>query len=170
MIDKLEHLVRLQSQLQRDAYGFDFEKLTTAERIQYVRDQHQAIIVELCEALDEVSWKPWTTGKPVINRDAFVGELVDVLHFWLNMVIAVSGSSTYVEVADEIFTRFALKNRVNAQRQVDGYDGVSTKCGICKRALDDPAVQCWRRGDQGHCEITNSDVNYLGAKLPEHSA
>jgi hypothetical protein len=166
VIDKLEHLIRLQRDLQTRTFGFDFATMTPDERIRYIRDQHQAIVVELVEALDEVEWKPW--AQPVspahgrrINRDAFVGELIDVLHFWVNMVLAVSGDATPTEVADEVFTRYALKHRVNVQRQADGYDGSSTKCHSCKRALDDPAVACWRRGDQGFCSQENVDVNYV---------
>lgn len=159
--DKLVRLIWLQAGLQKNTYSFDFTKMTQDERIQYIRDQHQAAIVELTEALDEVAWKPWTTGPRWVHRDNFVNELVDVLHFWLNMVLVVSSDMSPREVADEIFTRFALKNRTNTQRQVDGYDGRSTKCGGCGRALDDFAVECWRLGDQGHCAKTDSDINYI---------
>lgn len=159
--DKLVRLIWMQRNLQSD-FGFNFNTMSLIERIAYLRDQHQAAIVELCEALDEVDWKPWTNDpRRTIRRNELVGELVDVLHFWLNMVLAVSGKMSAVEVADEIFTRYALKNRTNVQRQLDGYDGRTTKCGGCGRALDDVAVQCTREGDQGHCAQTNSDINYV---------
>lgn len=169
MDDKLARLIWLQAGLQRDAYGYDFAAMSSAERVSYVRDQHQAAVMELCEVLDEVDWKPWTNGARIpIHREAYVNELIDVLHFWVNMVLAVCGDMSPTEVADEIFTRFALKNQVNAERQTAGYDGRSTKCGGCGRALDDPGVACTRRDDQGHCAKNDVDVNYLkSASSPE---
>lgn len=143
MDNKLERLIKLQTDLQTETYGYDFFKMSRADAIRYLRDQHQAITVEVSELLNEVDWKPWTDGSRLAyDRDALVGELIDVLHFWLNMWIAVSSRHSPQEIADEIFTRFAIKNRTNAQRKADGYDGVSTKCPLCRRALDDVAVQC----------------------------
>jgi hypothetical protein len=168
MDDKLERLIMMQRNLQAGAYGIEYAKMDQDARVQYIRDQHQALIMEMSEVLDEVDWKPWTkpysveTGR-FIHRDEFVGELVDVLHFWINMVLAVSGKMSATEIADEIFTRYALKNRTNTQRQVDGYDGKKTKCGGCGRALDDFAVECRRAGDQGYCVKTNSDINYISS-------
>lgn len=166
MDDMLVRLIWMQRNLQKDAYGYDFARMTCSERIQFIRDQHQALVVELSEVLGEVDWKPWASGPRTVRRDAYVAELIDVLHFWLNMALVVSGGMSSQELADEIFTRFALKNRLNAQRQVDGYDGRSTKCGGCGRALDDPATSCWRRGDQGYCADANVDVNYLSVQIP----
>lgn len=160
MDDMLVRLIWLQRGLQRDTYGHDFTKMTNDQIVQYVRDQQQSAVTELGEALNEVDWKPWTSGPRTVRRDAYLGELIDTLHFWINMVLAVSGQMQPREIADEIFTRFALKNRVNVQRQVDGYDGRSTKCGGCGRATDDLGVNCTRVGDQGWCEIRNADINY----------
>jgi hypothetical protein len=164
-------MLQLQEALQREAFGINFDEMNAVQVVQYIRDQHQALGMELSEALDEVEWKPWaqTFLNPRINRGAFVGELVDVLHFWMNMALAVSGSSTIEELADEIFTRYALKNRTNVQRQVDGYDGRSTKCGGCGRAVDDVAVQCTREGDQGYCAQTDSDINYITNSGYQHA-
>lgn len=160
MDNKLERMLIMQGGTQSETYGFRFSEMSPDQLISYIRDQHQAAVMELGEALDEVSWKPWAQGS-WIHRDEFMNELIDVLHFWLNMALAVGGRSSAQELADEIFTRFALKNRTNAQRQVDGYDGRSTKCDGCGRALDDLAVECRRVGDQGYCAKTNSDINYL---------
>lgn len=159
--DKLEHLIRMQLNLQRE-FGFNFDTMPHDEQIAYIRDHHQAVIMEMSEVLNEVDWKPWTVNpQRIIHRDEYVAELVDVLHFWINMILVVSGKMTTTEIADEIFTRYALKNRVNTHRQLDGYDGRSTKCAGCGRALDDVAVRCWRRGDQGRCERDNVDINYV---------
>lgn len=132
-------MLQLQEQLQTDTYGYNFQRMLPADRIQYIKDMKLALDAELQEALDEVSWKPWATSHH-INREAYISELVDAFHFLMNMLL-VFGDSPDV-IVSEFFTRYCLKNRVNAQRQEDGYDGVSTKCPICKRALDDSAVTC----------------------------
>ena len=161
MNDKLERMIIMQADAQRKTYGYHFTEMSKDELIDYIRAQQQAAIQELGEALNEVDWKPWTQGERQIRRDKFINELIDTLKFWFNLVLAVSGRMEAMEIADEIFTRFAIKTRTNDRRQADGYDGRSTKCGGCGRALDDIAVQCRRSGDQGFCAETNSDINYL---------
>lgn len=161
MDNKLERLLSMQRNLQSGSFGYDFTKMTGDERARYIFESYVGVVKEIGEALDETDWKPWTTGPRTVRRDEFMNELVDTLHFWINMALAVSGGMSSTELADEIFTRFALKNRTNAQRQVDGYDGRSTKCGGCGRALDDFAVECRRVGDQGYCAKLDTDLNYL---------
>lgn len=168
MNDMLTRLFWMQRNLQNKSFGFDFAKMTADDRIDYLRLQTLAAINELGEALDEVDWKPWAqVAERKVRREQFVNELVDVLHFWINMVLAVSGKMSSQEIADEVFTRFALKNRVNAERQVNGYDGRQTKCLHCKAAFDDPDVTCWRRGDQGYCAKAEVDVNYIETEVVE---
>lgn len=139
MNDRLTQLFQLQADLQAKAYGIPLTELSPGDRGNYVMTMHTAIIKELGEALDEVSWKPWASAQ-FLNRDAYVGELVDVLHLFMNLVLATSEDPAML--ADEIFTRYCAKNAVNAQRQEDGYDGVSGKCRKCSRALDDSATHC----------------------------
>ena len=160
MMDTFARMLALQEQLQRESFGYNFETMTTEQRIQYIKDMKLALEAELQEALDETGWKPWATRK-FINRDAYLGELVDVLHFLMNMFL-VLGDNTG-DLADEIFTKYCLKNHINERRQREGYDGISMKCGGCGRALDDPAVSCRRQSDQGFCTVRNVDVNYVTA-------
>lgn len=162
LTDRLTELFELQYDLQTEVYGHNFQRMLPADRIQYVKDMKLALAAELQEALDETAWKPWTANRTVpnwVNRDAYVGEMVDVLHFFINMLLVLGDDPA--DLAAEIVDRYALKHRINKQRQADGYDGVSTKCGGCGRALDDTAVMCYRRGDQGFCMQTNSDINYI---------
>lgn len=139
MIDKFEELFRRQHNLQVESFGRNFQRMLPADRAIYIREMQQAAIMELCEALDEVGWKSWATSRH-INRDAYVAELVDVLHFWINMLLALGDDPD--ELASEVFTRYTLKAAINASRQARGYDGVVGKCPSCHRALDDPAVNC----------------------------
>lgn len=93
-----------------------------------------ALTAELGEFAQEVGWKPWASPRGWVNRDAAVKELIDVGHFLANLACALG-------VTDEEWERlYRAKQQVNRQRQVDGYDGVSTKCASCKRALDDVGV------------------------------
>jgi dimeric dUTPase (all-alpha-NTP-PPase superfamily) len=115
--------------------GHDFETKTPEEQIEYVKIMILAIQDELMEALHETRWKPWATGeKMIVDRDKFGGELIDVLHFLLNLFL-VNGWNE-----EDVFTAFWAKQNVNWQRQQNGYNAHSTKCAnkLCRRALDEP--------------------------------
>jgi dimeric dUTPase (all-alpha-NTP-PPase superfamily) len=94
-----------------------------------------ALTDELHEALNETGWKPWATSRH-FNRAAFVGEMIDVLHFWANLVL-VAGVNE-----QSILDLYFEKADKNAKRQLLGYDGVEGKCKTCGRAFDDAAVLC----------------------------
>lgn len=133
--DALCQMMDRQNALQRDSFGHDFTTMTEEERVLFARDQILALLDEMHEALAEIGWKPWATSRHM-NRDAFVGELVDAWHFLMNLLL-----SAHV-TPEEFFSLYVAKNEKNARRQNDGYDGVSTKCPGCKRAYDDTAVLC----------------------------
>ena len=86
--------------------------------------------------LAEMGWKPWAKSRH-INLEAARGEAIDALHFILNIFLALG-----LDDAEEIILRYNTKHDKNAKRQEEGYDGVTTKCPGCKRALDDEAVTC----------------------------
>lgn len=141
LTDRLIELFELQYDLQTETYGHNFQRMLATERVQYVKDMKLALDAELQEALDETAWKPWVQPRGKwVNRDAYVGEMVDALHFFINMLLVLGDDPA--DLATEVADRYAQKHRINRQRQADGYDGKSTKCPICKRALDDPAVNC----------------------------
>lgn len=124
-----------QHKLQVNSFGADPKTLTTEESLEWVRWNVLALEDELHELLAETGWKPWAKSKH-INRDAYVSELVDAFHFMMNLMLVVDCD------ADEFLAKYAEKRGINAQRQAEGYDGVSGKCPKCKRALDDTAVLC----------------------------
>lgn len=77
---------------------------------EYVRWNALALIKEVGEALDHVSWKPWTVDSGWLERHEYVGELVDVMLFLMNMLVAVG-------VDDQEFNRaVALKQEIVRQR------------------------------------------------------
>lgn len=137
--DRLLDMLKRQDSLQCDTYGHDLLAMPIELRVGYIRVNVLALESELHEALGETGWKPWTTKK-FINTEAYVGELVDAWHFLMNMFLATGLDPD--DIAKMLYEGYIAKNKKNAQRQEDGYDGVSTKCPRCKRALDDAAVKC----------------------------
>jgi hypothetical protein len=80
--------------------------------------------------------------------------MVDVLFFAGNLILMATQCYTgefitrsgetipeYTDVrglADEVWAEYQAKVEVNAARMREGYDGVSTKCPICKREMRQP--------------------------------
>jgi len=122
--------MRAQEDLQKKSFGINPSTLDDNGKIEFIRWNILALTDELHETLKEVGWKPWATSRH-INRDAYVSELVDAFHFFMNLMIVVDCD------AEEILERYQEKRKINAARQKQNYDGVSSKCIICKRALDD---------------------------------
>lgn len=136
MSDMLKELFEKQIKIQTLAYGKDPREITDpVERIQFIKDMELALRMELGEMLDETGWKPWATSNHV-NEEAGLGELADVLLFYINLVLAFAGD------AEKVYAKTMEKMDRNLQRQLEGYDGLKGKCFICKRALDDIAVDC----------------------------
>lgn len=131
----LQSMLDEQERAQRDVHGLDLGRLTDEERIEAIRWNVLALEDELHEALAETGWRPWATSRHV-NRDAFLGELIDAWHFLMNLFIIADTD------AEEIKRLYFAKRAKNDKRQRDGYDGVAGKCPGCHRALDDDAVEC----------------------------
>lgn len=127
--------IAAQLALQIKSFKVDPQSLSDEQKMDWIRWNVLAMEDELHEALAETGWKPWAKSQH-INREAFISELVDAFHFFMNLMIIVNCTP------DELLAKYAEKREVNAQRQEDGYDGVSGKCPNCKRALDDSAVLC----------------------------
>lgn len=134
-MNALQMILDRQRELQKKHYGVDVTTLSEEERAQYIRDMSLALTDELHEALNEVGWKPWATSRH-LNRQAYLGELIDVLHFWCNLVLIANTSE------QELLDMYFAKADKNAKRQMEGYDGVRDKCTTCGRAFDDAAVLC----------------------------
>lgn len=142
--DSLTRLLEMQERLQREAYGRNLAAMQPEERVDFIKNMVLAATDELHEALNETAWKPWASGYGEIQRDAFFGELVDLFHFVMNLMLAGRPDLTPAEVAAELVVKYKAKNAKNLRRQLDGYDGKSNKCPGCRRALDDDAVRCRR--------------------------
>lgn len=130
----LDSIFARQLELQVESFGVDPRSLVGTERYIYLLNNFEAIADELAEMRAEVHWKMWAsvTHGDFVDRDAFVKEGVDLLHFLVNLFLLAGAS------ADEVLERYFKKAAVNAQRQADGYDAQTTKCPGCGRGLDEP--------------------------------
>lgn len=111
------------------------EAFAIAEAIRFMQWNDKALVHEMVEMEAETSWKPWAKGA-FFNIDAARGEWIDMYHFMLNGALLLGLD------ADMIKVLYDRKHAKNEARQHAEYDGVSTKCPGCGRALDDDAVKC----------------------------
>lgn len=133
MTTDLQKMLDAQEALQRDSFKLLPTQLAGDERADFALWNAYALIDEIGEAMDELRWKPWlTSGRGSwVDRDAFVGELVDAFHFMMNLLLTANCT------AAEFEARYFAKREVNAKRQRDGYTGEKDENG---RAIDDPAL------------------------------
>lgn len=122
------------------------------ELIDYIVYMKTALDDELHEMLNETGWKPWATSRH-INMEGMKSELVDAFQFFMNLCFAAKMD------ANELMIRHADKLQKNYERAANGYDGVSTKCGWCGRALDDTYVYC--------AQSTEGKPHYCSQKAQE---
>lgn len=127
----IDIILRRQLELQRQSFGIDPASLHLEDRDRYVQAMSTALMVELGEALQEISWKPWASGQ-WFNRQAYMVELIDVLHFWCNLVLVATDDP---QVVLDVYLR---KAEINALRQKGGYTG--EKCPTCGRGADEEAL------------------------------
>lgn len=126
-----------QRKLQVEAYGTDPETLSGDDRAAYWTEMMYALDDEVHEFGNEVAWKSWAKNRgEIIDRDAAIGELVDVAFFLGNLLLTLG-------VTDEEFqSRYKEKLVRNRARQqiTEGYDSKKSKCPNCKRELDKPGA------------------------------
>lgn len=139
MQDALTQMLTLQRDLQVRSFGADPMTMSDEERVDYIRWNVLALTDELHEFLGEVGWKPWATSRHV-NAEAALSELVDAWHFMMNLLLALGeplAASHEATLARDFANRYFEKREVNARRQAEGYDGVTGKCGRCRRDLEE---------------------------------
>ncbi len=103
--------------LQIEAYGGDPATLDPEARLAWTRNMVLGLIVEATEVLDEMkNWRWWAgadgQGETVMeDRDAYIEELVDVVHFAGALAIAVRCTD------EEWAEAYARKSAINRSRQ-----------------------------------------------------
>jgi hypothetical protein len=128
--DMLRQVFASQDHFQR-LLGYNRDDMTVEERVEYLKGQIMALQAETVEALDEMSWKPWTHGEKFVNREAMAGELADIFCFLVNIAWGISLT------AEDFYTYHQEKALRNIKRQEDKYDGVQDKCPGCRRDIND---------------------------------
>lgn len=123
--------------------GHNYNDMSTEELIEYLKGQIMALQAETIEALDEMSWKPWTHGEKTINREAMLGECADILCFLVNIVLGLGFT------ADDFYRYHQEKALRNIKRQEDKYDGKADKCPGCKRDINDLKAKNIPTGNYG---------------------
>jgi dimeric dUTPase (all-alpha-NTP-PPase superfamily) len=131
----LARIFARQEQLQAESFGIVPATMDDEAKMAYIRSMSLALTDELHEALNETGWKPWAASNH-LNADAFGAELVDALHFMVNLWLAAGWT------ADDVAEYYFKKAERNAARQRDGYDGLAGKCRVCKHDIADPGVYC----------------------------
>lgn len=141
-MDRFATMLEMQLQLQRNHMkDGDPQALTGDAMAEFMTWNFAACVKELSEATDEVGWKPWATSRH-LSQPQFNREMVDAFHFFMNMLLVANPFSTAEMIARDFFEYYCEKNAVNAQRQIDGYDGVQGKCWNCHREVPDDTQYC----------------------------
>ena len=131
----LEEMFTRQHRLQVESFKKDPCTLEGEELVEFIRWNIIALEDELHEVLAEVTWKPWSSApREIRDKPAYLKELVDAIHFLMNLVLAATSSP--IEAAETIGNLYRKKADVNAQRQEDGYTGLN-KCRSCHRDYEE---------------------------------
>lgn len=151
--DDLDELLEAQAALQlKMPDGVDPRSMDEAEKAIFIKDMTLALTDELHELLSEVGWKPWASSRHV-NTESARGELIDALHFFLNLALALDMDGRMIQ------EMYHAKHKKNQRRQEEGYDGVASKCGYCRRALDDED-KLLARGEEGCWLADDGNTGY----------
>lgn len=120
--DLLRTMMQMQKALQENAYGYDFDSLTPAERTAMIKEMSIHVNQEMNEMLYELPFfKPWkkydcmTEEEIEAAFDKARKEYIDFMHFQMNVAILLGLT------ADQIFTGYYSKNKENYRRQIEGY-------------------------------------------------
>lgn len=110
--DMLQEIFERQVLLQQRLGNMPF--FSDDARQQYINIMTIALVDEIFEAIRETKFKPWKKQQ-VFNDEKFKEELIDAVHFMVNLCLA-SGMD-----AKEVHARFIHKNDENHSRQDKGY-------------------------------------------------
>lgn len=117
----LATIMNKQRELQ-ERLGYDFSKMTEAERAEFMRNHRGYLEDEVAEALYEMpgykTWKDYSGMSDEAKEIAWAKvrmELIDAFHFFINLLLGAGFT------ADEVFKMYMMKNAENHRRQDAGY-------------------------------------------------
>ena len=112
-MDNLNQMFTLQKDLNK-RIGVDTDNMTEEERIEWVLNYTRALGQEQAELIDSVPWKWWAKYQKFDVENAKI-EVVDMFHFLISLAQTLEMS------ADEVFSLYTKKMKVNHDRQDTGY-------------------------------------------------
>ena len=134
--DTLADILNLQAETQKNVYGYDFEKMTLREVMNFWHMNNHALIDEIHEATDALGgikdgngnaiWKRWKKAYGEYDNIKFSDlsesdqleckfEIVDMLHFFMNYAASIGMTLS------EMYNMYMSKNEENRSRQQKGY-------------------------------------------------
>lgn len=112
-MDKLDEIFSLQSKL-NSYLGYKFEDLSEKQQIEWILKLSQALQQETSELVNTTPWKWWKKHQQFDKTNA-KKELIDIVHFVVAIAIALGMN------ADELFSEYTMKNKINHDRHDNGY-------------------------------------------------
>jgi dimeric dUTPase (all-alpha-NTP-PPase superfamily) len=112
-MDKLEEIFQLQKRL-NERIGVRLDDLTQEEQTEWLLKYVRAMQQELAELVDSVPWKWWAKYQKFDEQNAKV-EIIDLFHF------LISAAQVFGLSADDVYQSYLKKNKVNMERQEQGY-------------------------------------------------
>jgi len=113
MGDMLETMFELQKKLNKSV-GVDTDAMDDEERQKWILNYARALGQELAELVDSVPWKWWAQYQVFDKQNAKV-EIIDMFHFLMSLALTLGLS------AKDVFESYLRKNKVNFDRQEQGY-------------------------------------------------
>ena len=134
--DTLGDILNLQAETQKNVYGYDFEKMSLRQVMNFWAMNTHALIDEVHEATDALGgikdgdgsaiWKRWKKAHNKYSDMQFSDlseadqleckfEIVDMLHFFMNYAASIGMTS------QEMYNMYMSKNKENRERQKRGY-------------------------------------------------
>lgn len=129
MTDRLLEIFRRQGELEErygpieTGNGFPYPKLPLNlddphDQMAY-RDNNGFVVEELFEATGLLKNKPWKQTLKPVDREAFIAEMADAVHFILKSWIFIFGNPD--DAAEALYNAYMGKSEINKQRQEHGY-------------------------------------------------
>ena len=112
--DMMTEMFRMQGELNKRIGVTSPEKMSEEDQVKWILNYCRAMTQELAELTDSVPWKWWAKYQKFDKQNARV-EVVDLFHFLISLA-QILGMS-----AQDVFTFYTEKNKVNFQRQDSGY-------------------------------------------------
>jgi dUTPase len=115
-LDERWQWLREVRQLQERTFGYDFAAIAadSAELAKFLTWNAFAAFVEVAEASVEFSWAPWARDEPFANRERIRDEVIDVLHFLGNALVAIGVDD------EELAAAYSIKDGIIRSREASG--------------------------------------------------